>query len=62
VKNQNCTVRPSHNGHECRDLLHTYMCMSLTECSSVADSAGGAVFLRVSASSEGQNSEMKLGQ
>jgi hypothetical protein len=28
--------------------------MSLNECSTVADSAGGAVILRVSASSEGQ--------
>jgi hypothetical protein len=50
-------VRPSHNVHECRDLLHTYMCMSLSECSSVADSAGGAVILCVSASSEGQEQQ-----
>jgi len=26
-------VWPSHNVHECHDLLHTYMCTSLTECS-----------------------------
>jgi len=47
-------VWPSHNVHKCRDLLHTYMCMSLTECLFVADSAWGAVLLHVSASSEGQ--------
>jgi len=24
-------VWPSHNVHECHEVLHTYMCMSLTE-------------------------------
>jgi len=36
--------------------------MSLTECLSVADSARGAVMLRVAASGEGQNREMKQDQ
>jgi hypothetical protein len=47
-------VRSSHNVHEWRDLLQTYMCMSLTECLFVVDSAWGAVLIHVSASCEGQ--------
>jgi len=26
------TVRPLHNAHQCRELVHTYMCMSLSVC------------------------------
>ena len=59
MKNQ--IIRLSQNVHECHDLIHTYMCMSQTEGLSVADSASGAVILHVSASSEGQNREMKEG-
>jgi len=47
-------VWPSHNVHECHDLLHTYMCVSPTEDLFVADSAKGAVLLHISASSERQ--------
>ena len=47
-------MRPSHSVHQCRDLVHTYMCMSLTEWLSAADSARCAVILPISASSEGQ--------
>jgi hypothetical protein len=56
---KNKIALPSHNVHECRGLLHTYMRMLLTECLSVAVSASGAVILNVSASSEEQYREMK---